>query len=93
MLPPVSLIFHNWQEQHYGLRHSVEATGFHLEFERSWFKRNEIDFEIFEGSQKIENPHVQLLISKVYFEFLLADSYSEASMDLLLFQRCDALSL
>jgi len=93
LLPTGSLMFNNWQEQHYGLRHSSEAAGFHVEFERSWFKKNEIDLEIFEGSQKINDPHIQLLISKIYFEFLLSDKHSEISTDLLLLQICDALSI
>ncbi|MCI4671819.1 MAG: helix-turn-helix transcriptional regulator [Bacteroidia bacterium] len=92
-LPPGSLIFHNWQEQHYGRRHSAEAAGFHLEFERSWFKRNELSLDIFEGSKMIQNPYTHLLISKIYFEFLLADNYSSVSIDLLLLQICDSLNL
>lgn len=92
LLPAGSLIFNNWQEKHYGVRHSSEAVGFHLEFERSWFKKNEIDLKVFEGSQKIEDPHIQLLISKIYFEFLISDVHSEVSTDLLLLQACDALS-
>ena len=92
-LPTGSLMFNNWQEQHYGVRHSDVAAGFHLEFERSWFQRHEIDIDIFEGSQPIDDPHIHLLISKVYYEFLLADTYSEVSMDLLLLQICDALSI
>jgi len=93
LLPAGSLMFNNWQEQHYGVRHSAEAAGFHLEFERSWFKKNGIDIDIFEGSQKIENPHIQLLISKIYFEFLLTDRYSEVSTDLLLLQICGMLDI
>lgn len=93
LLPAGSLMFNNWQEQHYGVRHSAEAVGFHLEFERSWFNKHGIDLEIFEGSQKIENPHIQFLISKIYFEFLLSDGYSAVSTDLLLLQICDALNI
>ncbi|MEO0727527.1 MAG: helix-turn-helix transcriptional regulator [Bacteroidota bacterium] len=91
LLPAGSLMFNNWQEQHYGRRYSPAASGFHLEFERSWLKKHDFDLDIFEGSQKIDDPHVQFLVSKVYFEFLLADEYSELSTDLLLLQICDAL--
>ena len=91
LLPAGSLMFNNWQEQHYGLRHSSEASGFHVEFERSWFRENEIDFEIFEGSQKIDHPHIQLLIAQIYAEFLLSDQFSQVSTDFLLVQICDAL--
>ena len=92
LLPAGSLMFNNWQEQHHGIRHSSRAAGFHLEFERSWIKENEIDLGIFEGSKKIEDPHIKNLFSKIYFEFLLADSYGEISTDLLLLQICDALN-
>ena len=93
LLPAGSLMFNNWQEQHYGVRHSPEATGFHVEFERSWFKKNEINLDIFEGSQKIDDPQIKLLISKIYYEFLLSDDHSQLSTDLLLLQICDALSV
>ena len=93
LLPAGDLMFNNWQEQHQGIRHSTEATGFHLEFERRWLKRNAIDIDIFEGSQKIDDPNIQLLISKIYSEFLLLDKHSELSIDLLLLQICDALSI
>ena len=93
LLPAGSLMFNNWQEQHYGFRHSAEAAGFHVEVERSWFKQNEVDLTALEGSQKIDNPHIQLLISKIYFEFLISDEHSEVSTDLLLLQICDALGI
>jgi len=93
LLPAGSLMFNNWQEQHYGVRHSAEAAGFHLEFERSWFDRYGIDLQILEGSQKIDDPNIHLLITKVYYEFLLSDTYCEVSTDLLLVQICDALSI
>lgn len=93
LLPAGSVMFNNWQEQHYGFRHSTHAAGFHLELERSWFKKHAIDLDIFEGSQKIEDPHIQLLIAKVYVEFVLSDTHSEVSTDLLLLQISDSLSL
>ena len=32
--PTGSLMFNNWQEVHYGSKHSPKAGGFHLEFEK-----------------------------------------------------------
>ncbi|MEN0004958.1 MAG: helix-turn-helix transcriptional regulator [Bacteroidota bacterium] len=92
LLPAGSLMFNNWQEQHYGVRHSTEASGFHVELERSWFNQNELELDLFEGSQKLDDPHLQLLITKLYFEFLLSNGYSEIATELLLVQLCDALS-
>ncbi|MEO0556375.1 MAG: AraC family transcriptional regulator [Bacteroidota bacterium] len=91
LLPPGSLMFNNWQEGHYGVRHSNEASGFHLEFEKSWFNKNDIDLKTFEGSQLVEDPKVHVLFAKLYQEFLIADSYSKVSIELLLMQICNAL--
>lgn len=91
LLPPGSLMLNNWQEGHYGVRHSNNAVGFHLEFEKSWFKKNGVDLNILEGSQLIKNPQIHLLFAKLYHEFVLVDPYSEVSTGLLLLQICDAL--
>jgi len=91
LLPPGSLMFNNWQEGHFGVRHSNAAAGFHLEFEKSWFKKNGVDWDVFEGSQLIKNPLIHLPFAKLYHEFIMADPYSEVSTDLLLLQICDAL--
>ncbi|MEM9079039.1 MAG: AraC family transcriptional regulator, partial [Bacteroidota bacterium] len=91
LLPTGSLMFNNWQEGHYGIRHSNQASGFHLEFERNWFGRNDIDLQTFEGSQQVENPKVHMLFAKLYQEFLMADAYSQVSTELLLPQICAAL--
>ncbi|MEM7107573.1 MAG: helix-turn-helix domain-containing protein [Bacteroidota bacterium] len=91
LLPPGSLMFNNWQEGHYGVRHSKEASGFHLEFEKSWFAKNDIDLKIFEGSQRVEDPKVHVLFAQLYQEFLMADQYSQISSELLLTQICAVL--
>ncbi|MEM6525267.1 MAG: AraC family transcriptional regulator [Bacteroidota bacterium] len=88
LLPSGSLMFNNWQESHYGVRHSNEASGFHLEFEKSWFHKNDIDLKTFEGSQRVEDPKVHVLFAKLYQEFLMADPYSQISTELLLMQIC-----
>ncbi len=91
LLPTGSLMFNNWQEEHFGLRHSPTAGGFHLEFDKSWFKKTGIDLAVFEGSQFIKDPQIHIPFAKLYHEFLIADQYSEVSMKLLLLQVCDAL--
>ena len=50
LLPPGHLMFTNWQEVHYGSKHSDFAGGFHLELERSWFKKHDISPMDLEGS-------------------------------------------
>ncbi|MEO0571906.1 MAG: helix-turn-helix transcriptional regulator [Bacteroidota bacterium] len=92
LCPAGSLMFNNWQEAHYGSRHSETAAGFHLEFERSWFKGKDIDLELLEGSQLIEQPQVHFLFAKLYHEFLQNDSFSTLTIELLTVQIADALS-
>lgn len=91
LLPAGSLMFNNWQEGHYGVRHSATAAGFHLEFEKKWFKKNGVDLDVFEGSQFIKDPLIHLSFAKLYREFITADPYSKISIELLLLQICDAL--
>lgn len=43
LCPSGSLMYNNWQEDHYGVKHSNKARGFHLECERSWFDNNNIN--------------------------------------------------
>lgn len=92
LCPAGSLMFTNWQEIHYGSKHSIDASGFHLEFERSWLKMNDINLEIFEGSELIQHPKVHFLFAKLYHEFLQNDTYSKITIELLLLQICNVLS-
>ncbi|WP_282079529.1 helix-turn-helix domain-containing protein [Aquimarina algiphila] len=92
LCPAGSLMFNNWQEAHYGSKHSTEASGFHLEFERKWLKENGIPLNLLEGSQLIENPKLHLLFAKLYHEFLISDNCSDVSVEVLLLQICEALS-
>lgn len=92
LCPSGSLMFNNWQESHYGSMHSEHASGFHLEFERTWFEKNGIDLQLLEGSQLIENPQLHVLFAKLYRELLLSDSYSEVSVEFLVLQISEALN-
>ncbi len=92
LCPSGSLMFNNWQEPHYGSKHSNDAYGFHLEFEKSWLNKNGISMNLLEGSQLIQHPQVHLLFAKLYREFILSDKYSEISVEVLSFQICDTLS-
>lgn len=92
LCPSGSLMFNNWQESHFGSKHSDKASGFHLEFEKSWLEDNGISLSLLEGSQLVQNPKIHLLFAKLYFEFILSDSYSEVSIEVLLLQVCEVLS-
>lgn len=84
-----SLLLHNWNEVHYNTKESDFARGFHIEFERSWYERKKLDVDLWEGSQKIEDPSMHHLLGKIYFEFKHQDKYSEISIDLLLLELCE----
>ena len=92
LCPPGSLMFNNWQEPHYGSKHSNQASGFHLEFEKNWLHKNNISMDIWEGSQLVHNPGLHFLFANLYREFILSDNYSTVSIETLLVQVCDTLN-
>jgi AraC-like DNA-binding protein len=92
LCPAGSLMFTNWQDIHCGSKHSKNAAGFHLEFEKSWFQKYDINLVIFEGSQLIEHPTVHFLFAKLYYEFIQNDAQSKLNIELLLLQICETLS-
>jgi AraC-like DNA-binding protein len=91
LCPTGSLMFNNWQEPHFGSKHSNEARGFHLEFERKWLEKNGLSLSLLEGSQLVQNPKVHLLFAKLYLEFIHSDDFSEVSIEILLLQICEAI--
>lgn len=92
LCPSGSLMFNNWQEPHFGSKHSDQASGFHLEFEKNWLQKKDIAFDLWEGSQLIQNPQLHVLFAQLYHEFVLSDSVSTVAVELLLVQICNALS-
>lgn len=86
-----SLFFYNWDEPHFNSKHSNSTRGFHIEFERQWFKDKQLDLNLWEGSQLIKNPNLHHILAKLYFEFKCNDSYSQVSIELLLFQLCESI--
>jgi len=92
LCPSGSLMFNNWQEPHYGSKHSDRAGGFHLEFDKNWLAQKGIQLNLWEGSQLIQNPNIHLLFTSLYRELLLSDRYSMVSVEVLILQICEALS-
>ncbi|WP_296386337.1 helix-turn-helix transcriptional regulator [Winogradskyella sp.] len=90
--PSGSFLLHNWQEAHFNAKESREARGFHIEFERQWFDDNKLDIDLWEGSQRIENPELHHLLAKLYFEFKCEDKFSNVTIELLLYQLCEKLN-
>ena len=81
LLPSGGLMFTNWQEAHYGAKHSDTASGFHLELEKKWFEKYDINLSDIEGSLHIENPNVKTLMTKIFLEFNMNDTHSQLSTE------------
>ncbi len=84
LLTPGSLMFTNWQEVHYGAKHSAMAGGFHLELDRSWLDNQDISSLDLEGSLHIQNPLIQGLMNQIYLETSINDQHSQLSIELLI---------
>ncbi len=89
LLTPGGLMFTNWQEAHYGSKHSDAAGGFHLEIESSWLKKYDITLKAIEGSLHLENPTIKSLMTKIYLETKINDTESKASIEFLILQVFD----
>ena len=89
--PSGSFLLHNWQEPHFNSKESPNAKGFHIQFDKDWFQKNNMDINLWEGSKLIKNPKLHHILAKLYAEFKTVDSYSEISCELLLSELCDNL--
>jgi AraC family transcriptional regulator len=69
-----SLLFHNWQEAHYNIKPDGFTRGFHLEIEKHWFDDLALSLDGLEGSSKISNPDIKLLMYKVFRASKIEDS-------------------
>ncbi|TDW46542.1 AraC-like DNA-binding protein [Flavobacterium sp. 270] len=63
---PGSLLFHNCQESHYNIKPEGFTRGFHLEIEKQWFDGLALNIDDLEGSSKILNPDIKLLMYKIF---------------------------
>lgn len=92
LCPTGSLMFNNFQEQHYGAKHSNQAGGFHLELDRKWFEQQGMALTLVEGSMLIEHPEVHFLFMKLYHELMNPDEFSSIAVETITHQICDKLS-
>jgi AraC family transcriptional regulator len=81
-----SLLFHSWQEPHYNLKPEGNTRGFHIEFDKNCFADFSFDISSLQGSFKIENPDFKFLLYKIFLEAKISDSFTAASVQLLLFE-------
>jgi AraC-like DNA-binding protein len=92
LCPKGSLMFNNWQEPHFGSKHSTQAAGFHLEVDKKWFEAHQMDNNLWEGSQLVQNPKIHILFGQLYREFMEMDPYSGLAIEVLLVQISEALN-
>lgn len=83
---PGSLLFHNWQEAHYNIKPDGFTRGFHLEVEQQWFDHLDLNSDSLEGSTKIGNPDIKLLMYKIFRASKVDDNNSDLSAQTLLLE-------
>ncbi|WP_029269963.1 AraC family transcriptional regulator [Flavobacterium sp. KJJ] len=74
---PGSLLFHNWQEAHYNIKPEGFTRGFHLEIEKQWFDDFALSIEGLQGSTKILDPSIKLLMYKIFRASKLDNNQSD----------------
>lgn len=89
--PAGSLLFHNWQDPHYNIKPEGFTRGFHAELEKSWFDHMDFDASQLQGSLKINDPEVKLLMYRIFRESAMRDGSSELSVQSLLLQTLASL--
>jgi len=89
LCPTGSFLFHNWQDPHFNQKNTSTARGFHIEFSRDWYKENQWDTSLWEGSALLENPRLHHLLGQLYYEFRCNDASSPLSIELLVLQLCE----
>lgn len=81
---PGSLLFHHWQDAHYNIKPEGFTRGFHLEIEKPWFERMGFGTENLEGSLKISDPGIKLLMYQIFRATKMGDASEVISVESLL---------
>lgn len=79
-----NLLFHNWQDPHYNIKPPGHTRGFHIELEKPWLGSLDLNTNNIQGSIKISDVDVKLLMYKIFKETLINDDSSELSIQTLL---------
>ncbi|MEO5998727.1 MAG: AraC family transcriptional regulator [Chitinophagaceae bacterium] len=86
-----TLLFHNWQEAHYNIKPAGFTRGFHIEFEQPWLDAFDLDLNILQGNIHILNPHIKILLRKIFKETKIKDGTTVLSIQSLLLQTLTSL--
>lgn len=79
-----SLLFHNWQEPHYNIKPEGYTRGFQIEMNNAWFNNLDFNIDHLQGSIKLSNVDVKLLLYNIFKETKMEDETSALSIQTLL---------
>ncbi|WP_347175366.1 AraC family transcriptional regulator [Polaribacter uvawellassae] len=83
-LKPGTLLFHNWQDEHYNIKPKEFTRGFHIELNTEWFQKYDFHSFNFQGSIHLENPLIKEVMNKIFLESKNVMANSQLSIDSLL---------
>ncbi|AEA43055.1 helix-turn-helix domain-containing protein [Fluviicola taffensis] len=81
-----TLLFHNWQEPHYNIKPEGYTRGFQIELKNTWFDQWDFNMDSLQGSLKISNVDVKLLIYKIVKETKIEDNTNSLSIQSMLLE-------
>ncbi|MBO9564938.1 MAG: helix-turn-helix domain-containing protein [Niastella sp.] len=80
------LLFHNWQDAHYNIASGRFTRGVHVEVSPQWFDYFDKANNITEGSIRIADPRIKMLMYQVVKEMKLAGNAGQLSIDTLVLE-------
>jgi AraC family transcriptional regulator len=83
---PGDLLFHNWQDAHYNIGSGRFTRGFHVELSDRWYEKLGIAANLTEGSMRLKDPLVKMLMYAVFKESKLAGVKGQLGVDAALAQ-------
>jgi AraC family transcriptional regulator len=79
-----SLLFHNWQEPHFNVKPAGFTRGFHIEIDQNFIDSYSINLNKAQGSFRIADPRIILLLYKIFKETKINDSTSPIAVQTLI---------
>jgi AraC family transcriptional regulator len=79
-----TLLFHNWQEAHFNIKPAGFSRGFHIELNKRWIDRYSLSLSNLQGSIRISDPHIKLLLYKIFKETRINDCTTPVAIQTLL---------
>lgn len=87
-----ALLFHHWQDPHYNVKPGGFTRGFHIELEQSWMTRFSVSIEKMQGSLRLHDPDLKLLLYQIFRETKRMDGETSLSIHSLLLEVISAMS-